>query len=197
MKVELLELKKLVPYARNPRITAHAVDKVAASIKEFGFRQPIVVDNEMVIIAGHVRYQAAQKLGLKKVPVHVADGLSAQQVKAYRIADNRTGEEAQWDNEMLALEIGELEAVSFDKSLLGFEVSELEQLQKTIDGLLSDGIESDEEKVVGEADTRATIGAYSFEIPREEYLTWIEEIKQEVGFDKEAIVSELQRRLGL
>lgn len=101
MKVELLDLKKLVPYARNPRITAHAVDKVAASIKEFGFRQPIVVDSEMVIIAGHTRYQAAQKLGLKKVPVHVAEGLSAEQVKAYRIADNRTGEEAQWDNEML------------------------------------------------------------------------------------------------
>jgi ParB-like chromosome segregation protein Spo0J len=197
MKVELLELKKLVPYARNPRITAHAVDKVAASIKEFGFRQPIVVDNEMVIIAGHVRYQAAQKLGLKKVPVHVADGLSAEQVKAYRIADNRTGEEAQWDNEMLALEIGELEAANFDKSLLGFEVSELEQLQKTIDGLLTDGIDSDEEKPIEEADTRATIGPYSFEIPREEYLAWIEEIKQEVGFDKEAIIAELKRRLGL
>ncbi|MEQ1788860.1 MAG: ParB N-terminal domain-containing protein [Rickettsiales bacterium] len=197
MKVELLELKKLVPYARNPRITAHAVDKVAASIKEFGFRQPIVVDNEMVIIAGHVRYLASQKLELKKVPVHVADGLSAEQVNAYRIADNRTGEEAQWDNEMLALEIGELEAASFDKSLLGFEVSELEQLQKTIDGLLTDGIESDEEKPITEADTRATIGPYSFEIPRAEYLAWIEGIKQEVGFDKEAIVNELQRRLGL
>jgi ParB-like chromosome segregation protein Spo0J len=197
MKVELLELKKLVPYARNPRITAHAVDKVAASIKEFGFRQPIVVDNEMVIIAGHVRYLASQKLELKKVPVHVAEGLSAEQVKAYRIADNRTGEEAQWDNEMLALEIGELEAASFDKSLLGFELSELEQLQKTIDGLLTDGIDSDEEKPIEEADTRATIGPYSFEIPRAEYLTWIEEIKQEVGFDKEAIVNELQRRLGL
>jgi ParB-like chromosome segregation protein Spo0J len=173
------------------------VDKVAASIKEFGFRQPIVVDNEMVIIAGHVRYQAAQKLELKKVPVHVAEGLTPEQVKAYRIADNRTGEEAQWDNEMLALEIGELEAASFDKSLLGFEISELEQLQKTIDGLLTDGIDSDEEKPIAEADTRATIGPYSFEIPREHYLAWIEEIKQEVGFDKEAIVNELQRRLGL
>jgi hypothetical protein len=74
--------------------------------------------------------------------------------KAYRIADNRTGEEAQWDNEMLALEIGELEAASFDKSLLGFEVSELEQLQKTIDGLLTDGIDSDEEKPIAELKRR-------------------------------------------
>jgi ParB-like chromosome segregation protein Spo0J len=197
MKVELLDLKKLVPYARNPRITAHAVDKVAASIKEFGFRQPIVVDSEMVIIAGHTRYQAAQKLGLKKVPVHVAEGLSAEQVKAYRIADNRTGEEAQWDNEMLALELADLDNMSFDKAVLGFEAAELEQLQKSLDSLLTDGIDDDEEKPIGEADTRATIGPYSFEIPRERYLAWIEEVKQEVGFDKEAIVHELKKRLGL
>ena len=197
MKVELLDLKKLVPYARNPRITAHAVDKVAASIKEFGFRQPIVVDSEMVIIAGHTRYQAAQKLGLKKVPVHVAEGLSAEQVKAYRIADNRTGEEAQWDNEMLALELADLDNMSFDKAVLGFEAAELEQLQKSLDSLLTDGIDDDEEKPIIEADTRATIGPYSFEIPRERYLAWIEEVKQEVGFDKEAIVHELKKRLGL
>jgi len=197
MKVELLDLKKLVPYARNPRITAHAVDKVAASIKEFGFRQPIVVDSEMVIIAGHTRYQAAQKLGLKKVPVHVADGLSAEQVKAYRIADNRTGEEAQWDNEMLALELADLDNMSFDKAVLGFEAAELEQLQKSLESLLTDGIDDDEEKPIDEADTRATIGPYSFEIPRERYLAWIEEVKQEVGFDKEAIVHELKKRLGL
>jgi hypothetical protein len=83
MKVELMNIEKLVPYARNPRITAHAVDKVAASIKEYGFRQPIVVDSEMVIVVGHVRYQAAQKLGIKKVPVHVAEGLTKEQIKAY------------------------------------------------------------------------------------------------------------------
>lgn len=197
MKVELIDIEKLVPYARNPRITAHAVDKVAASIKEFGFRQPIVVDSEMVIIVGHVRYQAAQKLGLKKVPVHVADGLSAEQVKAYRIADNRTGEEAQWDNDLLGLELEDLDKLSFDKDVLGFEAAELEQLQKGLENLLNDGIESDEEKPIDEADTRATIGPYSFEIPRDQYLSWIEEMKQEVGFDKEAIVNEIKNRLGL
>ena len=197
MKVELTDIAKLIPYARNPRITAHAVDKVAASIKEFGFRVPIVVDSEMVIIAGHVRYQAAQRLHLKKVPVHVADGLSAEQVKAYRIADNRTAEDAQWDNEMLALEIGELDAANFDTTLLGFEASELEQLHRGIEGLLADGIEDDTEKPIEEADTRATIGPYSFDITREQYLAWIEEVKQQVGFDKEAIVGELKKRLGL
>jgi len=197
MKVELFDLAKLVPYARNPRITAHAVDKVAASIKEFGFRQPIVADCEMVIIAGHVRYQAAQKLGLEKVPVHVAEGLTPEQVKAYRIADNRTGEDAQWDNEMLALELEDLDKLSFDKAVLGFDPAELEQLRKSLESLLTDGIEDGEEQPIEEADTRATIGPYSFEIPRAEYLSWIEDIKQHAGFDKEAIVYEIRRRLDL
>lgn len=196
MKVELVTLDKIIPYARNPRITAHAVDKVAASIKEFGFRQPIVVDSEMVIIAGHVRHLASQKLGLKKVPVHVAEGLTAEQVKAYRIADNRTGEDAQWDKEMLALEIGELNAASFDVSVLGFEAAELDELHRGLESL-GDGLEDDGEKTIEEADTKATIGAYSFVIPREQYLKWIEDVKQAAGFDKESINNELKHRLGL
>jgi ParB-like chromosome segregation protein Spo0J len=197
MKVDIIEIEKVIPYARNPRITVHAVDKVAASIKEFGFRQPIVVDSEMVIIAGHVRYLASQKLGLKKVPVHVAEGLSPAQVQAYRIADNRTGEEAEWDKELLALEIGELESLEFDNSILGFESAELEELKHGLEGLLSDGTDDGGEKPIDEADTKATIGPYSFMIGREEYLEWIEEIKQAVGFDKESITNELKHRLGL
>ncbi|MDX1426110.1 MAG: ParB N-terminal domain-containing protein, partial [Kiloniellales bacterium] len=82
MKVSLIPIDQVVPYARNPRKTAAAVDKVAASIREFGWRQPIVVDSEMVIIAGHCRFEAAKRLGLAKVPVHVADGLPPAQVRA-------------------------------------------------------------------------------------------------------------------
>jgi ParB-like chromosome segregation protein Spo0J len=196
MKVELMSIEKLVPYARNPRITAHAVDKVAASIKEFGFRQPIVVDSEMVIIVGHVRYQAAQKLALKKVPVHVMEGATPEQVKAYRIADNRTGEEAEWDRELLQLEINELDTGDFDKSVLGFNEEELNSLRLSLESL-QDGIEGEEEGELEEADTKATIGPYTFVIERGRYLEWMEEIRQRVGFDKEAIVTELQRRLGL
>ena len=87
--------------------------------------------------------------------------------------------------------------MSFDKDVLGFEAAELEQLQKGLENLLNDGIESDEEKPIDEADTRATIGPYSFELPRDQYLSWIEGMKQEVGFDKEAIVNEIKNRLGL
>src|SRR6476619_5101663 len=101
MEVELWAIDQPVPYARNARkIPPAAVDKVAASIKEFGWRQPIVVDSAAVIIAGHTRLLAAQKLGLKQVPVHVATGLSPAQVKAYRLMDNRSHEEAAWDMDL-------------------------------------------------------------------------------------------------
>ena len=97
MQVDLMDIQCVIPYARNPRHNEQAIAKVAASIKEYGFRQPIVVDDEMVIIAGHTRLQAALKLGLSHVPVHIATGLTPAQIKAYRIADNRIAQEASWD----------------------------------------------------------------------------------------------------
>lgn len=121
MKVELIDIGRVIPYARNPRRNEAAIIKVAASIKEYGFRQPIVVDEEMVIIAGHTRLQAAQQLGLTKVPVHIATGLTNTQIKAYRLADNRTAQEAEWDDELLGLELGELAEQGFDLDLTGFE----------------------------------------------------------------------------
>lgn len=101
MKIELMPLDQVIPYARNPSINAHTIEKVAASIKEFGFRQPIVNDKEMLIVVGHVRIEAAKRLGLKKVPVHVATELTPEQIKAYRITDNRVGEESEWDKALL------------------------------------------------------------------------------------------------
>lgn len=128
MKVELISIDRVIPYARNPRHNDGAISKVAASIKEFGFRQPIVVDNDYVIIVGHTRLLAAQNLGIEKVPIHIAEGLTEAQVKAYRIADNRTHEEAQWDDELLALELGDLENNGFDLELTGFDPDELDKL---------------------------------------------------------------------
>ena len=89
MKIELIQIDRVIPYANNPRRNEAAVAKVAASIKEFGFRQPIVVDNNNVVIVGHTRLLAARQLGLAEVPVHIAEGLTSSQIKAYRIADNR------------------------------------------------------------------------------------------------------------
>jgi ParB-like chromosome segregation protein Spo0J len=128
MKVQELPLDKLIPYARNPRKNETAITKVAASLKEFGWRQPIVVDPEHVIIAGHTRYEAAKRLGWNKAPVHVAEGLTPAQVKAYRIADNRTGQEAEWDMELLKLELEDLKGLDFDSALTGFDPFELKHL---------------------------------------------------------------------
>src|SRR6516165_224262 len=100
MRVELRPLSSIKPYENNPRVNDPGVDAVAASIKEFGFRQPIVVDEHDVIIVGHTRYKAALKLGLETVPVHVAKGLSPVQVKAYRLADNQTATLSDWDNDL-------------------------------------------------------------------------------------------------
>lgn len=89
MQIEIRSIKEIRPYEHNPRNNDGAVDAVAASIKEFGWQQPIVVDKDGVIIAGHTRYKAAKKLGLKEVPVVVAENLTDEQVKAYRLADNK------------------------------------------------------------------------------------------------------------
>jgi DNA modification methylase len=129
MTVEVWPIEKLIPYPRNPRqVPQIAIDKVAASIQEFGFRQPIVVDSKRVIIVGHVRLLAAQKLGLTEVPVHVATGLTPAQVNAYRLADNRTNEDASWDMEALTLELAELKLDEFDLDLTGFNMDEIDEL---------------------------------------------------------------------
>jgi DNA modification methylase len=121
MQIESVALNKIIPYIRNPRKNENAIEKVASSIKEFGFRQPIVVDSENVIIAGHTRFEAAKRLGLDVVPIHVADGLTEQQAKAYRIADNRVGQESEWDYDLLKLEMEELD----NPELTGFDEDEL------------------------------------------------------------------------
>src|SRR3954464_3224299 len=121
MNVQMWAIEKPIPYARNRRqIPQIAIDKVAASIREFGFRQPIVVDEKGVVIVGHARLLGAHKLGLTQVPVHVAAGLTEAQVKAYRLADNRTNQEAFWDMDALALELADLKVDEFDLDLTGF-----------------------------------------------------------------------------
>ena len=136
LKVESWPVEKVVPYARNPRKNDGVpVAKVKASLKEFGFRQPIVVDAEGVIIVGHTRYQAALELGMKSVPVHVAEGLTAAQVKAYRIADNKTGDFAEWDFDMLKLEFADLQELDFGLDLTGFDDDAIDGIMGEVDPL--------------------------------------------------------------
>jgi DNA modification methylase len=128
LEVELWPIERPIPYGQNPRLCPPAaIEKVAASLRAYGFRQPIVVDREGVVIAGHTRLLAARKLGLAEVPVHVAD-LTPEQAHAYRLADNRTAEETGWNAELLASEIGALAEIDYDLSLLGFNDDELGEI---------------------------------------------------------------------
>jgi ParB-like chromosome segregation protein Spo0J len=131
MKIQEIEIEKLIPYARNSR--THSDDQVAqiaASIKEFGWTNPILVDGEAGIIAGHGRLAAARKLGLKKIPVIELSHLSPTQKKALIIADNKLALNAGWDNDMLALEFEELNIEGFDLDLLGFDETEINKLNE-------------------------------------------------------------------
>jgi len=125
MDIKIVQTSKIKPYPKNPRVNTEAVGPVVASIREFGFRQPIVVDEDCVVIAGHTRLEAAKVLELKMVPVHVATGLSPEQVMAYRIADNKTAEYSEWDLEALRIELNDLKAHEYDVSLTGYTIRDL------------------------------------------------------------------------
>lgn len=121
----MIPIGEAIPYERNPRKNNKAVDVVSKSIKEFGFKVPIILDKDNVIITGHTRLKAAQKLGLKEIPVIWADDLTESQVKAFRIADNKTAEFAEWDLDLLKMELKDLDALEFDLDLTGFPSNEL------------------------------------------------------------------------
>lgn len=120
MRVENWPIERVKPYENNPRKNDDAVEKVANSIREFGWQQSIVVDEKGVIICGHTRYRAAQMLGLSEVPVTVAEGLTENQVQAYRLADNKTGELADWDFDKLNAELESIDWLDCDMTQFGF-----------------------------------------------------------------------------
>ena len=125
MKIFERKISELTPYENNPRKNDSAVDAVAASIKEFGFKVPIIIDKEGVIVAGHTRLKAAKKLGMETVPCIIADDLSPKQIQAFRLADNKTAELADWDFDMLSVELSDLDDI--DMSEFGFDMSEFEE----------------------------------------------------------------------
>ena len=114
-------LKDIKPYEKNPRKNDNAVEYVANSIKEFGFKVPIVIDKDGVIVAGHTRYKASKKLGLEKVPCIIADDLTDEQIKAYRLADNKVGESAKWDEGLLGTELSEI--LNINMELFDFDLT--------------------------------------------------------------------------
>jgi DNA modification methylase len=140
MNIQNVPIESITPYPGNPRINASAIATVATSLKAFGWRQPIVVDKDRVIIVGHTRWKAAHSLGMTEVPIHIADNLTPEQAKAYRIMDNKSGEAAEWDFELLKLEMQDLQAVDFPLADTGFALSEIQEI-------MADEIKGDEDDV--------------------------------------------------
>lgn len=128
MNIVNKRIDELIPYEKNPRKNDEAVKYVAESIKQFGFKVPIVIDKDNVIVAGHTRYKASKKLKLEEVPCIVADDLTDEQIKAYRLADNKVAEKAEWDFELLDAELDDL--FDFDMTVFGFEEDTTEEFNE-------------------------------------------------------------------
>lgn len=149
-RIVQMNIDDVKPYENNPRFNDKAVDAVAASIKEFGFKVPIVVDKNNVIVAGHTRLKAAQKLGLEEVPVIVADDLTEEQIKAFRLADNKVSELAEWDFSKLEEELAGLE---MDMSQFNFDMKELSKEFDKNKEVIEDDFDVDAELNNGEEPT--------------------------------------------
>ena len=130
------KITELIPYEKNPRKNDGAVKFVAASIHEFGFRQPLVIDKNNIIVAGHTRYKAAIELGLEEVPCTMADDLTDEQIKAYRLADNKVAEKSEWDFDLLGCEMDDL--IDMDMVQFGFNAIDDIVLDVNDDDFLKD-----------------------------------------------------------
>lgn len=128
--MEIIEksVGEIIEYDNNPRNNAAAVEAVAKSITEYGFLVPIVIDKSFVIIAGHTRKKAAELLGMKKIPCIMAEALTEEQIKAFRLADNKTAEYATWDTDALREELKQLESFGCDLSVTGFDAEEIAKI---------------------------------------------------------------------
>lgn len=144
MKIESIKLDKLIPYARNSRTHSdQQVAQVAASIREFGFTNPVLIDSEDGIIAGHGRVMAARKLGLAEVPCIRINHLTETQKRAYIIADNKLALNSGWDEEMLSLELADLREADFDLDLIGFDAGEIEAALNPVESIQPDSDDGD------------------------------------------------------
>ena len=197
MKIEYVKTAEIIPYANNPRINdGEAVDRVASSIKEYGFKNPIIIDKDNVIVAGHTRYKAAQKLNLDTVPTIRADDLTPAQIKAFRLADNKVAEYSSWDNELLSIELEELQELDFDLDLTGFEEFEIESLLNEDENEEKAGEYLDANR--GTLQERFIVPPFSILDTRQGYWQdrkriWKQIIKSDNGRDEELLGSGLRK----
>ena len=137
MKIENVNINSIKPYENNPRFNDQAIAPVAQSIKQFGFQQPIVVDKDLIVIAGHTRLKAAKLLKLTQVPITVANELTPEQVAAYRLADNKVSEVAEWEDDLLKIELDAIKEIDMED--FGFDLNVKTMIDKIKDNPTGDG----------------------------------------------------------
>ncbi len=196
-RIEMWDVEKLRPYARNARTHSdEQISQIAASFLRFGMVNPLLVDTDAGLIAGHGRLEAAKLIGMKEVPVIVLDHLTEDQKRAYIIADNKLAENAGWDKELLKIEMEYLIEHEFNPAEIGFKQEEIDDILKKVEEELTDGFDDDEDEgELEEADTICVVGSYRILIDRDDYLKWHDAIREKVGFEKDAIKDEIRKRL--
>lgn len=131
IKIIYKPIDKIIPYENNPRLNDEAVEPVANSIKQFGFKVPIIIDSSNIIVAGHTRLKAAKQLGMDKVPCIIADDLTEEQIRAFRLVDNKVSELADWDYEKLEEELANINSI--DMNIFDFDMSEINDIVEHLD----------------------------------------------------------------
>lgn len=203
VEMQYCKVGELTPYHQNPRINDDAVEYVRRSIENFQFLVPIVVDGSKVIITGHTRYMAAKELGLDEVPVIVADHLTEEQAKAYRLADNRVSEYASWDEGLLSRELQELQEMGFDLLDTGFSEEELDCLVEPItadclDDLSHESVCGDVAQIAPKVSDHATliIGPYFIRIHKQEFAQWEADMLKKYKSNS-GVAAHIAKQLGL
>lgn len=204
--IEMVDIADLIPYDNNPRDNDEAVQSVANSIRDFGFCNPIQIDGGNVIVAGHTRRLASIQLGLTVVPCIRLSNLTETQAQALRLADNKTGERATWNQDMLAEEVQGLIEAGVDLTDYGYYQEEIDCLGDIVadDCLSATGfMDEDDRNRAGRADPRApaqarvVISEFVFFLPMAAYTRWAREVRATNEFDEDDIIADLQERLGM
>ncbi len=206
VQLEYMDINSLVPYDWNPRDNAAAVDSVAASIANFGFLIPVVVDPDNILVAGHTRVEAAKKLGMAEVPAIRAAHLTDEQVTAFRLIDNKVAEMAKWDFDLLSGEIAKLQDSGLTLTDFGWTREELDCLTDMVkdDCLSSEGlVDLEAQERIRRTERRApatarfVLGELVFFIQATDYRNWVDGIRTLHDYNEAEITADLKRRLGI
>lgn len=196
LQIEYISILQIAPYVKNARThSEEQISQIVDSIREFGFTNPILVDQHNELIAGHGRLEAAKIVGLETVPAVRLSDLTEQQVKALRIVDNQLALNAGWDLDLLAAEIVELEADDFNLDLLGFDDDFLAGLLPDENDIDPDREQPDPEINNAQEKVSIILGPYEISVHRAEWDKWETAIRAKVGFDKSDVISEIKKRL--